>query len=195
MDVAAEAAALAAEFRVDAAERDLAAGTAWAQRERIRASGLLRLMIPAAFGGMGGDWPTTLRAVREIATADGSLAHLYGYHHLGMVTPHLIGTPDQSAHWYARTARDNLFWGNALNPQDPRTALTARYGQTLLNGQKSFCSGAQGSDLLLVSATEEGKPLQVAVLPTRRAGITVHDDWENMGQRQTDSGSTSFADV
>jgi alkylation response protein AidB-like acyl-CoA dehydrogenase len=61
---------------------------------------------------------------------------------------------------------------------------------------KSFCTGAQGSDLLLVSATEEGRPeLQVAVLPTRRDGITIHDDWANMGQRQTDSGSVSFADV
>ena len=66
----------------------------------------------------------------------------------------------------------------------------------LLNGAKSFCTGAQGSDLLLVSATEEGQPrLQVAVLPTRRQGITVHDDWANMGQRQTDSGSVTFEDV
>ena len=192
LDVMAEVRAIAGELRVDAAERDLAAGTPWPQRERIRASGLLKLMVPLEFGGYGADWPTAMRSIRELATADASLAHLFGYHHLAVVTPHLIGTPEQRAHWYTLTARDNLFWGNALNPLDPRTRLV----RPLLNGTKSFCTGAQGSDLLLVSATEEGQSrLQVAVLPTRRQGITVHDDWANMGQRQTDSGSVTFEDV
>jgi alkylation response protein AidB-like acyl-CoA dehydrogenase len=34
--------------------------------------------------------------------------------------------------------------------------------------------------------------LVVAAIPTARAGIEIHDDWDNMGQRQTDSGSVSF---
>ena len=47
-----------------------------------------------------------------------------------------------------------------------------------------------------MSATLPGEArLQVMVLPTRRDGITVNDDWDNMGQRQTDSGSVSFRDV
>jgi alkylation response protein AidB-like acyl-CoA dehydrogenase len=197
VDALAEAAALAAEFRADAAERDLAAGTPWRQRERIRASGLLKLIIPTEFGGLGADWLTTLRSIRAIATADGSLAHLYGYHHLGVVTAHLLGTREQRAVWYEQTARDNLFWGNALNPLDPRTTLARADGDNArLSGAKSFCTGAQGSDLLLVSATEPSNPqLQVAVLPTRRDGISVNDDWANMGQRQTDSGSITFANV
>jgi alkylation response protein AidB-like acyl-CoA dehydrogenase len=192
-----EAAAMAAEFRADAAQRDRAAGTPWAQRERMRRSGLLKLMIPTEFGGLGSTWPITLRVVREIASADGSLAHLFGYHHLGIVTPHLVGTRAQRAHWYTLTARDSLFWGNSLNPLDPRTVLTpSADGSVRLNGGKSFCTGAQGSDLLLVSATEPGQAgLKVAVLPTRREGITVHDDWANMGQRQTDSGSVDFLNV
>jgi alkylation response protein AidB-like acyl-CoA dehydrogenase len=32
-------------------------------------------------------------------------------------------------------------------------------------------------------------------VPTRRKGITVHEDWNPIGQRQTDSGSVSFAGV
>src|SRR5204862_7783134 len=30
---------------------------------------------------------------------------------------------------------------------------------------------------------------------TSRPGITVNDDWDNMGQRQSDSGSVSFTEV
>lgn len=196
-DPLSEALRLASEFRQDAAARDLAAGTPKAQRDRIRSSDLLKLMIPATSGGTGATWPDLLRVVREIAAADGSLAHLYGYHHLNLVTPHLIGTPAQRERWYTVTAQNNLFWGNSLNPLDPRTTLTRMGdGSFRLNGEKSFCTGAQDSDLLLVSATEPGqRRLEVAVLPTRRDGITVHDDWDNMGQRQTDSGSISYRDV
>jgi alkylation response protein AidB-like acyl-CoA dehydrogenase len=80
---------------------------------------------------------------------------------------------------------------------DPRTHLARIDDNTLrLNGDKSFCTGAQDSDRLLVSATLQGEPrLQVMVVPSNREGVTVHDDWDNMGQRQTDSGSVSFRDV
>ncbi len=193
----AEAQRLAATFRQDAAERDLAAGTPKHERDLIRASGLLSLSVPTHLGGLGGTWPTLLGAVREIASADASLAHLFGYHHLGVITPHLIGTPEQRDYWYAETARRGLFWGNCLNPLDPRTSLARGEDDAiLLRGEKSFCTGAADSDVMLVSATWPGESrLQVAVLPTTAEGISVRDDWDNLGQRQTDSGSVSFRDV
>ena len=196
-DPLAEAQRLAAEFRADAPERDQAAGTPKKQRDHLRASGLLQLSVPTRLGGLGASWPTILRIVREFATADGSLAHLFGYHHLCLITPHLIGTPAQRDHWYAETARRGLFWGNSLNPLDLRTSLARNNGDTIhLNGEKSFCTGAADSDVLLVSANWPGESrLQVAVLQTTSEGITVRDDWDNMGQRQTDSGSVSFRDV
>src|SRR5262249_4224097 len=49
---------------------------------------------------------------------------------------------------------------------------------------------------MLVSATWPGEArLQVVVLPSDADGIRVRDDWDNMGQRQTDSGSVSFSNV
>ena len=134
----------------------------------IRASGLLKLSVPTTSVASAAAWPILLRIVREIASADASLAHLFGYHHLGVVTPHLIGTPEQRDCWYAETARGNLFWGNCLNPLDPRTTLSRTADASIrLNGEKSFCTGAADSDLMLVSATWPGESrLQVAVLPS-----------------------------
>jgi alkylation response protein AidB-like acyl-CoA dehydrogenase len=37
--------------------------------------------------------------------------------------------------------------------------------------------------------------LVVAAIPGDRPGVTANDDWDNMGQRQTDSGSVVFDDV
>ena len=133
-----------------------------------------------------------MACVRELARADGSLAHLFAYHHLEVITPHLIGTPEQRERYYRLTAERNWFWGNALNPQDTRVTLTS--GR--LNGTKSFCTGARDSDVLLTSAIRPGEPgLVVAVIPTQREGVSVEADWDNMGQRQTDSGSVVLRDV
>jgi len=65
------------------------------------------------------------------------------------------------------------------------------------SGKKSFCSGASDSQMLIASAVDEsaGGKLLIAAIPSGRSGITLHDDWHNMGQRQTDSGSASFERV
>jgi len=188
---------LAEEFAATAAERDRQGGTAKRERDRLRASGLLALSIPEQYGGYGADWPTVLQAVRILARADGSLAHLFGFQHLMLATARLFGRPEQWQALYRRTASENWFWGNALNPLDERSRFQRRGdGGGIIDGQKSFCSGAADSDMLIVSAREEGSArLLIAAIPTTREGITVHDDWDNMGQRQTDSGSVSFRQV
>ena len=65
---------------------------------------------------------------------------------------------------------------------------------------KHFCSGAKGSDLLLVfGVVQDDSPQQgaiiAAVIPTSRHGVQVNDDWAAIGMRQTDSGSTEFHNV
>jgi alkylation response protein AidB-like acyl-CoA dehydrogenase len=52
--------ALALKLAETAVARDAAGGHAAAERELIRASGLLSLTIPERFGGQEGDWPTLL---------------------------------------------------------------------------------------------------------------------------------------
>lgn len=185
-----------AAFAETAAERDAAGGTAKRERDLLRESGLLRLAIPAAEGGLGAPWSETLRVVRRIANVDSSLAHLFAFHHLMMSTLRLFGAPEQARHFWQRTAREGWFWGNALNPLDQRAKLTRTGAGYRLDGDKSFCSGAKDSDRLIVSGIdlETGK-LGVAAIPTDRAGIVIHDDWDNMGQRQTDSGTVSFNGV
>src|SRR5260370_12639396 len=98
---------LAEEFGATAAERDELGGTAWYERERIRKSGLLKLIIPKSLGGLGAAWPTALEVVRTIATSDGSLGHVLGFHYLVSVVPHLIGLEEQRHFYYQQTARQD----------------------------------------------------------------------------------------
>jgi len=190
------AAALAQEFAKTAAARDAQAGTPKYERDKLRESGLLKLIIPQEYGGIGATWTNTLKIVRDFAQVDSSIAHIYSYHHLGVVAPHVFGNAEQKERYYTQTVKNNWFWCNALNPLDKRVTLTPDGNKFRLNGTKSFCSGSVDSDLLPVTAVQAGvSGLTVVIVPTQRSGVFVHADWNNMGQRQTDSGSVSFSDV
>ncbi|WP_242671887.1 acyl-CoA dehydrogenase family protein [Stutzerimonas kirkiae] len=188
---------LADQFATSAAERDERGGTPKAERDAIRASGLLTLNIPREYGGLGATWGETLEVVRTFARVDSSIAHVYGFQHLMLATVRLFGSTAQWQPWYEGTARHNWFWGNALNPLDKRTQVIRHQGWREFSGNKSFCSGASDSDMLIASAIDpsDDDRLLIAAIPTDRAGITLHGDWNNMGQRQTDSGSATFERV
>ncbi|CAM3486253.1 acyl-CoA dehydrogenase family protein [Polaromonas hydrogenivorans] len=188
---------LAAGFAETAAERDLRGGTPKAERDALRHSGLLALSIPRQYGGLGASWSETLQIVREFARVDSSIAHVYGFQHLMLATVRLFARPDQWEPWFEQTARNDWFWGNALNPLDTRTVSKKLNGWREFSGRKSFCSGSADSEMLIASALDEsiGGKLLIAAIPSGRSGITLHGDWDNMGQRQTDSGSATFERV
>ena len=188
---------LAQTFSRSVVERDRKGGTPKAERDALRASGLLALSIPREFGGLNATWSQTFDVVREFARVDSSIAHVFGFHHLMLATVRLFGAPSQWQPWYELTARKNWFWGNALNPLDTRTIVKHHGSWREFSGKKSFCSGASDSQMLIASAVDEaaGGKLLIAAIPSGRTGITLHDDWHNMGQRQTDSGSATFERV
>lgn len=187
---------LAGKFAATARDRDRLAGTPRVERALIRDSGLLKLVVPRELGGLGATWPTAMQITQIFAAADSSIAQVYGMHHVLLATCQLFGSPRQARHFLEGTIANNWFWANALNPLDHRLTLVTTGTGRVLRGQKSFTTGSIDSDMLIVSALEDGTgKLVVVAIPTARAGIQLNDDWDNMGQRQTDSGSASFADV
>ncbi|ROH84575.1 monooxygenase [Pseudomethylobacillus aquaticus] len=187
---------LASDFALTAVERDFAGGTPKQERDALRASGLLSLVIPQAYGGLGANWVDTMQVVREIAKADSSIAHVFGFQHLMLATVRLFSQPAQWERWFTLTAQHQWFWGNALNPLDERTTVKAFNGWVEFSGRKSFCSGAIDSEMLIASGLRQADgQLLIAAVPTARSGITVIQDWDNIGQRQTDSGSVHFEKV
>lgn len=193
----------AAALALTATERDRSGGTAWTERQVLRDSGLLKLAVPAAFGGPETPWPTIYKIIRRFAEVDSSLAHLFGFQHLQVASVALFGNPEQKALYLGKTVNENWFWGNATNGLDTRATLVWRDGKDgsdghyELNGIKSFCSGATGSDMLNITAPRSADPADRVFLsiPTNRSGVKVLDDWDNLGQRQTDSGSVTFDKV
>src|SRR4051794_38041183 len=99
---------LAMEFAKTAIERDKRGGTAKVERDLLRDSGLLSLIIPKSLGGHGEDWRTVFQITRELAKVDGSMAHLFGYHFLCLASVHLFGSLKQKEKLYVETAENDL---------------------------------------------------------------------------------------
>jgi alkylation response protein AidB-like acyl-CoA dehydrogenase len=187
---------LAAEFDTTAIERDKTGGTPKHERDRLRESGLLKIATPKIYGGWELPWHEVFKISREFGKVDSAIAHVFSYHHLGVTIPHIFGSPEQKEKFYTETVKNNWFWCNALNPLDRRATLTKDGEIFRLNGMKSFCSGSKDSDILPITAVnQETSELTVLAIPTKREGVTIHDDWDNIGQRQTDSGTVSFQQV
>ncbi len=179
-----------------AVERDKAGGHAAAEKQLIRLSGLLALSIPERWGGLGGSWPDVYAVVRALARVDAPLAHVFAFHHLQMASVLLYGDIEQHERLLTQTIEKQWFWGNALNPLDKRTLALATSGGFRIRGQKSYCSGSVGSDMMTFSAWHEpSASALIAVVATQAQGVDVRSNWDAFGQRQTDSGTVQFNDV
>ncbi|MGO4567170.1 acyl-CoA dehydrogenase family protein [Rhizobium sp. 2YAF20] len=161
---------------------------------RLKNTGLLNALHSLDIGGGGLDWTDALRLVRIIARGESSLGQLLGYHFVN--SQYIYWALKDQARARAlgvETVSRNLYWGAAVNPRDPGLELTRRGNGFALNGRKSFSTAARVSDYINANASLDGKIASFAV-PTDRPGYLPNDDWDNIGQRLSDSGSVEFRD-
>ncbi|MGO4197499.1 acyl-CoA dehydrogenase family protein [Rhizobium sp. YAF28] len=191
----AKAAELTEIFAHDAVERDQLGGRPCEQIRLLKESGLVNLLIPKEFGGEGQPYSTALRVLREFSKVDGSLGHLYGYHFSPLQNAATAG--DKRSHEILRRSADGRwFWGNTTNSFSKSLFGRKTAGGVILNGFRPFASGSHVADYLMVAwEDEETNQRSFAYIPANRPGITIADDWDGIGQRQTGSGRVFYKDV
>ncbi|WP_458089105.1 SfnB family sulfur acquisition oxidoreductase [Streptomyces malaysiensis] len=192
------AAALAEEFRTGAAERDARRRLPRAELDRLSASGLPAITVPAGYGGADVSTATLAEVFRLLAAADASLAQIPQSHFVYINVLRRQGTQAQQAFFFGEVLAGKRF-GNAQSEagtkhiQDIRTRLTpAATGSYTLTGVKHYSTGALFADWIPVLARAENDDLHVAYVPRDAPGLTVEDDWDGMGQRTTASGTVKL---
>ncbi|GHI96013.1 SfnB family sulfur acquisition oxidoreductase [Streptomyces olivaceus] len=195
------ATALAGEFRSGASARDAERRLPRAELDRLSASGLLAVTVPADHGGADVRATTLAEVFRLLASADGSLAQIPQSHFAYVNVIRRQGTEEQRTFFFAELLAGRRF-GNAQSEagtkhvQDIRTRLTRRPdGSYALDGVKHYSTGALFADWIPVLARTEDDNLHVAYVPRDAPGVTVTDDWDGLGQRTTASGTVRLADV
>jgi alkylation response protein AidB-like acyl-CoA dehydrogenase len=193
LDRATEVAAILA---TDAVARDRAGQTPYAEVALLKDSGLVTLLGPTEFGGGGQNWTTAYRVIREVATGDGSIGQLIGYHYLWAWAARLVGTPAQIAFVEEQATVNKWFFGGAVNPRDNDLTIRDDGDELVFSGRKSFSTGSKVSDVTVLEGVLDGTDKHIfAIVPSQQDGIRFNDDWDNLGQRLTESGSVRIEDV
>ncbi|MFD4408213.1 SfnB family sulfur acquisition oxidoreductase [Streptomyces sp. NPDC058476] len=195
VEALAVAAALADEFRAGASERDAERRLPREELERLTASGLLAVTVPAEYGGADVRQETLAEIFRLLAAADASLAQIPQNHFVYVNVIRRQGSLGQQEFFFKEVLAGRRF-GNAQSEagtrhvQDVRTRLEPRPdGSYLLTGVKHYSTGALFADWIPVLARADDDNLNVAYVPRDADGVTVVDDWDGMGQRTTASGT------
>ena len=180
---------------VDAVARDKGREIPAAEVQLLKDAGLVTLLGPVEHGGAGQDWPTAYQVIRTVSKADGSIGQLLGYHLLWFWAARLDGTPEQIEAVEADATKNKWFFGGAVNPRDNDVAVTDEGDTIVFDGSKTFSTGSRVSDVtVLEGALPDGQHV-FAIVPSNIEGLSFHDDWDNIGQRQTESGSVTIDKV
>ncbi len=185
---------LAARLADTALERDRAGALPFAEVDWLRQSGLLKLLVSESAGGAGRKWSEAIGATRIVAAADASIAHLLGYHYLNYLSAVLVATPAQKTEIDHGLVAENWFLGDSVNPLDPGLVVVRDGDSIRLDGRRSFATGAAVADRILLTF-RVGERGAITLLPRDRQGVRSNDDWDNLGQRLSASGSLSFDNV
>ena len=170
--------------------------------DQLRPARIGALRLPVAEGGAGYSVRQLFSAVIDLAEADPVVAHIVRTHY--WFVEERLRSPDSATrrHWVKEIAAGKIF-GNATSEHGTAavgslrfaTALTAEGDAWSLSGTKHYCTGTLFSDYVNVWASKGDNAIASLVIPTKRAGITLLDDWDGMGARKTGSGTTKFERV
>ncbi|MYT71881.1 MULTISPECIES: SfnB family sulfur acquisition oxidoreductase [unclassified Streptomyces] len=195
------AASLAEEFRAGASTRDVERRLPRAELDRLSASGLLAVTVPAAHGGADVSARTLSEIFRLLATADASLAQIPQSHFAYVNVIRRQGSEEQRKFFFTELLSGARF-GNAQSEagtkhvQDIRTRLEPRPdGSYDLTGVKHYSTGALFAHWIPVLARADDDALHVAYVPHDAPGLNVVDDWDGLGQRTTASGTVRLEGV
>lgn len=181
---------------VDAVDRDRANLPPHSEVRLLKDSGLVTLLGPVAHGGGGQSWETAYQVIRIVARGDGSIGQLLGYHYLWAWAARLVATDDQIAAVEELYTANNFLFGGAVNPRDSDLTVVEDGDELVFTGRKSFSTGGQVADLTVLEGVLSGTDTHIfAIVPTDQPGIVFGGDWDNLGQRLTESGSVEIRGV
>jgi alkylation response protein AidB-like acyl-CoA dehydrogenase len=171
--------------------------------ELIRRSRLGALRIPVAEGGAGSTARELFEVVIRLGDADPNVAHIVRNHF--SVTERILRserTP-RNRQWL-KAVVDGAIIGLASTELEVKRAGGGQVVNTKLipdgngyrlNGRKYYSTGSLYADLIFVRVLAPDDTTAFVLIPTKREGINLVDDWDGFGQRLTGTGTTTFTNV
>lgn len=201
---------LATQIKAHAKRNDVIGRYPTASIQLLKASGLFKASIPKSLGGLGAGHRFSLEMQLRLAMTDSSVAQLFKVHD-ELVREVLCYCPQFQRERIAdQIVEHDAVLGLAVaeagrtaeSPLQTEARPDGR-GGFVINGTKIYTTGAAEADVIATwgfnaGAATAAAPLmgmQMLLIPRGTSGVTIHRDWDVLGQRATDSGSITFDNV
>jgi alkylation response protein AidB-like acyl-CoA dehydrogenase len=175
----------------------------------LKRCGILKIAVPRGLGGIGASHRASLEAQVRIAAADPAIAQIFKIHDELTREIFVYCPPKLRPRLAQLILEENFILGlavaeNGRTADAPFTTIATPQpdGSFVVDGQKIYTTGAAEADLVAVwafdpvaGATQPLLGFQLNLIPPDTPGVTIHRDWDNLGQRATDSGTITFAGV
>lgn len=148
----------------------------------LRRSGLLELVVPAAYGG----WaervdPVAICTVREVLMGTCSAADsTFALQGIGSFAISMAGTEDQRRQWLPRVATGEVLSAMAITEDGAgsdvkaiQTTATTDAGDVIIRGSKTFISNGGVAGYYIVLAREDAAGLSTFLVPAATPGVNV----------------------
>lgn len=169
--------------------------------------GLLGITIPKEYGGVGGDYPSYIKAVRRLANACATTSVIMSGHVSLCVGPIMeFGTEEQKAKYLPKLATGE--WIGAFGLTEPNAGTDAAGQQSyavldgdhyVLNGTKIFITNAGYANVFVVFAMTDRskgvKGISAFILEKTFPGFSIGKVEDKMGIRGSSTCELIFKDV
>ncbi|MEZ5720453.1 MAG: acyl-CoA dehydrogenase family protein [Paracoccaceae bacterium] len=190
-----------------AAERDAEHRFPRAELSEMGALGLLGMLVPEEYGGVGLDLVSYALAIEEIAAGDGACSTIVSVHSsVGCAPIARYGTEAQKQRFLPQLASGD--WIGAFALTEPHTGSDAAAIRTravrdgdhyVINGAKQFITSGKNGALTIVFAVTDPaagkKGISAFLVPTDTPGYKVVRVERKLGLHATDTCALAFTDM
>lgn len=183
-----------------AADRDRNRALPLDEVDLVRRSRVLVARVPKCFGGPSASFEAFAEITMALSEGDSNVAQSVGASCVMLELFRLQSTESQKRKYYSKVL-DGVIYTNAIAERggkcvgDLKTAIALDCDGYRISGTKFYCTGSLVCDEIIASGLMPDGTLGYALFPVGRAGVTIEDDWDGMGQRTTSSGTVKLDNV
>jgi alkylation response protein AidB-like acyl-CoA dehydrogenase len=172
---------------------------------KLSDAGLMGMLVPEEYGGVGADYVSYALALEEIAKVDAGTAVTISVH--SMITSAILklGTPEQKERWLPQLAGENMIAGFGLTESDAGSDAASIRGRAiregngyLINGRKQWCTNGGYSGVVMAMFRTGGpgaKGISAFLIEGTMPGVVIEKTTEKLGIHTSNTVDLAFDDV
>jgi len=173
--------------------------------KKLTDAGIMGIIVPEAYGGVGADYVSYALAIEELARVDAGTAVTVSVHSMICAAISRLGSDAQKERWLPQLATGDTIAGFALTESDAgsdaaslRSTARRQDGGYVLNGRKQWCTNGSYCNVVMGMFRTGGpgpKGVSAFLIPRDTSGIVVERITDKLGIRTSNTCDLAFEDA